>query len=57
MAVNQQDSQGCTALHYAASKGHLEVCHVLLDHWRFKAHNTQELRIGGVGPLKGGPRA
>ena len=29
--------QGCTALHYAASKGQLEVCHVLLEHPRFTA--------------------
>ena len=40
--ANEQDSSGCTALHYAASRGHLAVCQLLLGHWRFKAQELQD---------------
>lgn len=30
--VNQKDSQGCTALHWAADKGHLDIIKALIQH-------------------------
>lgn len=42
MAIDAQDTNGWTALHWAAMEGHADMCKVLLGHPRFTAVNATD---------------
>ena len=53
--VNRQDDSGTSLLMYAASRGHAEICQILLDHFPFQggAMASSKVARGAIYPLPG----